>query len=141
MIRRLWQKYLQLILYVFFGGCTTLVNIFVYHACAQWLGMGTLLANGLAWVLSVIFAYVTNRIWVFHSRERTVRGILREAGSFVGARVLTGLLDEGIMYLFIDVVGLPGLPVKIVSNVIVIVLNYVFSKLIVFRKKGETHEK
>ena len=136
MIRRLWQKYLQLILYVFFGGCTTLINTFVYHACAEWLGMSTLLANGLAWVVAVFFAYITNRIWVFHSKEKTTRGILREMGSFVGARVLTGLLDEGIMYLFVDVLRLPGLPVKIFSNIIVIVLNYVFSKLIIFKKKG-----
>ena len=136
MIKRLWTKYLELILYVFFGGCTTLVNIVVYHVCSKWLGMGTLLANGLAWVLSVAFAYMTNRIWVFRSKERTARGILREAGSFVGARAFTGLLDEGIMYLFVDVVGWPGLPVKIASNILVIVLNYVFSKLLIFKKKG-----
>jgi len=136
MIKRLWTKYLEIILYVFFGGCTTLVNIVVYQVCAKGLGMGTLLANGLAWVLSVAFAYVTNRVWVFHSKEKTARGILREAGSFVGARVFTGLLDEGIMYLFIDVVGWPGLPVKIASNILVIVLNYVFSKLLIFKKKG-----
>ena len=136
MLKDLWKKYREPILYVFFGGCTTLVNIVSYYVADRWLGLGTLTANGLAWLLSVIFAYLTNRVWVFESKEKSPLGILREAGSFLGARVATGLMDEGIMYLFIDVLGGPKLPVKIFSNVLVIVLNYVLSKLFIFKKKG-----
>ena len=136
MMKKLWEKYREMLLYLFFGGCTTLVNIAVYWAADRWLRLNTLAANGLAWVLAVAFAYVTNRIWVFESKENTPRGVLREAGSFVGARVLTGLMDEGLMYVFIDMLGWPKLPVKVASNVLVVVLNYIFSKLFIFKKKG-----
>ena len=137
-LKSLCRKYREQLLYIVFGGCTTLINIGVYWVCAHPLGLGTQLSNVLAWALSVLFAYVTNRIWVFHSQERTAAGILRELVSFFGARLATGLLDQGNMLLFVDVLKLPDLPVKLLSNVVVILLNYVFSKLWIFRKKSSS---
>ena len=137
-LKSLLTKYREQISYLFFGGCTTLINIAVYWLCAHPLGLGTQASNVIAWVLSVLFAYVTNRIWVFRSQERSAKGILREMASFFGARVATGLLDQFNMWLFVDTLHWPDMPVKIISNIVVILLNYVFSKLIIFRKKDRT---
>lgn len=131
----LYRKYREYILYVFFGGVTTVINIIAYWICTRWLGMDTDPATTIAWILAVIVAYVTNRIWVFQSKENSVAGIVREIVSFFGARIATGLMDLGIMHLFVEVLHWPDMPVKIGSNVLVIILNYIFSKLFIFRKK------
>ncbi len=131
----LFRKYREYILYIFFGGVTTVINIVAYWICTRWLGMDTDWATTVAWILAVIVAYVTNRIWVFQSKENSFGGIVREVVSFFGARIATGLMDLGIMHLFVEVLHWPDMPVKIGSNVLVIILNYVFSKLFIFRKK------
>lgn len=144
-IKRLFCKYREAILYVFFGGLTTLINIIVYGACTQLLHLSTGVSNALAWVLSVLFAYFTNRKWVFESAARQPRELLREFSSFVSCRLGTGVMDQIIMVLGVDVLGARFIPaayadlwsmgLKVASNVLVIILNYVFSKLIIFRKK------
>ena len=141
LISKIWPRYREQILYVFFGGCTTLVNIVCYYVFASLFGMDTDIANAIAWLLSVIFAYVTNRIFVFRSQERSAKGILREIVSFFGARLATGLLDEGIMHVGVKVLSLPDMPMKIASNILVIILNYIFSKWIVFKKQTKKEEK
>ena len=130
---RCFQKYREQITYLFFGGVTTLVNIACYGALSA-LGLSTALANAVAWVVSVLTAYFTNRRWVFESRSRGAAAA-REFVSFVACRIATGVLDEAIMVLGVDHLHLWGLGVKVFSNVLVIVLNYVFSKLIIFRGK------
>lgn len=145
-MRELIQKHRKLISYLFFGALTTLVNIVVYGA-ATFLGMATGWANALAWVLSVAFAYYTNRRWVFRSTAAGGRAVLREMGTFVACRLGTGLLDQAIMMLGVDGLGPKlvaaeylyawGLTLKIASNVLVIVLNYIFSKLIIFAKRSK----
>ena len=137
------RRYREQLAYLFFGGVTTLVNIGCYALLHTVLGMGSDAANAIAWAVSVAVAYVTNRIWVFQSRTRG-RAMLREFGAFVGGRVLTGLMDQGIMHLAVEVLGprlipvsfrpLWDLGVKVASNVLVIVLNYVFSRWFIFRK-------
>jgi len=135
MLKKLIGKYRDMILYIFFGGCTTLINILVYFVCARAFSMGTAAANIAAWVLSVLFAYATNRTWVFHSTERSFSGILREMAGFFASRAATGALDIGVMYLSVDIMHFPDMAMKIISNIVVIVLNYVLSRLLVFRKK------
>jgi len=134
-LKKLLYQYKDLIAYVFFGGCTTVVNIVVYWAAAHPLGMGTLPANVLAWVVAVLFAYVTNRKWVFHSQANTPREILREIVSFFACRLATGVMDWVIMFVCVDVLCLNDMVIKILSNILVIILNFVFSKLLVFRKR------
>ena len=134
-LSELLQKYKSQLLYLFFGGCTTLVNIIVYGVCAHPAGLSTTVSTVIAWVVSVLFAYLTNRTWVFESQARTAGDILREMGSFFLGRVATGVLDWAIMYVCVDRLGLPDMPIKLLSNVVVIILNYVISKLIVFSKK------
>ena len=134
-LSELLLKYKSQLLYLFFGGCTTLVNVAVYGLCAHAANLSTTLSIAIAWAASVLFAYLTNRTWVFESQARTAGGILREMGSFFLGRVATGVLDWAIMYVCVDRLGLPDMPVKLLSNVVVIVLNYVLSKLFVFAKK------
>ena len=139
-MKELIKKHWKLISYLFFGALTTLVNIAVYGA-ATYLGMAVGWANALAW------AYYTNRRWVFESTAAGFKAVLREMGAFVACRLGTGLLDQAIMMLGVDVLGpkllaperlyIWGLALKIASNIIVIVLNYLFSKLIIFAKRSK----
>lgn len=135
-IRALFEKYRSFIAYAVFGVFTTVVNIVAYWVCAHPLHLGTLPSSVVAWFLSVLFAYLTNRRWVFDSQAHGRSEILRECAAFFAARIATGVLDWAIMWLFVDVLHLNDLVIKVVSNVVVIVLNFVLSKLVVFRKRG-----
>ncbi|MDO5860150.1 GtrA family protein [Methanobrevibacter sp.] len=121
----------ELVLYVVFGAMTFFVNLISYFFFANILGINYLVSNAIAWFLSVLFAYVTNRTWVFESRSPD---ILKEMALFFGGRIFSGVVDMVLMYTFIDVLVFNDFISKIVVQVIVIVLNYVFSKLIVFKK-------
>lgn len=114
-----------------FGVFTTLINVLVYTLLYYKCLASNTASNAAAWLCSAAFAYVTNRKWVFESRGND---IFREAVSFFGCRALTGLFELGIMYLLVDVCTLEGGIVKLVVNVLVIILNYVFSKLYIFKK-------
>lgn len=136
--RKLWQlflKYKEMVLYLVFGGLTTLTNIIVYTVCTRWLGFGTLLANALALTVSILFAYITNKLFVFESKTDTVKEAFREFFSFIACRLGTGALDMIFMFVSVDILKFYDVVMKILSNIIVIVLNYVFSKLVIFAKK------
>ena len=130
-----YHKYKEPLLYLFFGGLTTLLSIFLYWLFAHPLGLAPLVANIISWILCVAFAYVTNRTWVFADKAYGLKGILREAVSFAGGRLVTLGLEELLLWLGISVLGIPDLPVKIAAQVLVIVGNYVISKFFVFRKE------
>ena len=135
MILKLYNKYKSFVLYVFFGGCTTVINIATYALCTRIFGFGTVLATIVAWVLAVSAAYITNKIWVFESKAWTKKAILQEAAAFAACRIATGVMDLAIMYVSVDLLGLPDLIMKVLSNAFVIVLNFIFSKLIIFKSK------
>ena len=120
----------ELVLYVVFGAFTFFVNIAVYFLFEDVLGVNYLISNIVAWFFSVLFAYITNRIWVFESKSPD---ILKEMALFFGGRIFSGVVDTALMYLFIDVMMIGDAISKIVVQIIVIVLNYIFSKLIVFK--------
>ena len=115
-----------------FGVLTTVVNIAVYYIMANSLQIHYLISNIVAWFLSVLFAYVTNRKYVFESKSEQ---IIKEMTSFFGARLATGAMDMVLMWLFVGLHILPDFVAKVITNVIVIVANYILSKLVVF--KGE----
>ena len=124
-MKELLMKYKEIIMYLVFGVLTTVVNIVVYFLSAELLHINYLISNALAWFLSVLFAYITNRKYVFESSSQN---ILKEAVSFFSSRLATGILDMVLMWLFVnDVIA------KVIVNVIVVVLNYVLSKLVVFK--------
>lgn len=143
-MKELFIKYRSLIAYAFFGALTTVVNIVTYGICT-WFGIGTGVSNALAWVLSVLFAYFTNRRWVFESDNHSRSEVTKEFISFVTCRLGTGVLDQIIMVIGVDILGPKFIPdpyayiwslgLKIASNVLAIVLNYIFSKVIIFKKK------
>ena len=117
-----------------FGGLTTLVNIVAYWACSRVLELETITGTVIAWVLAVLFAYLTNRTWVFGSYAHGVGQILLEAFAFFSCRLTTGLADLGMMWLFVVVLEFNDLAIKVIANVMVIVMNYLASKFIIFRK-------
>ena len=120
----------ELILYVVFGAFTFFVNLISYFFFANMLGINYLVSNAIAWFLSVLFAYITNRIWVFESKSPN---ILKEMSLFFGGRIFSGVVDMLLMYTFIDLLVLDSTISKIIVQIVVIILNYIFSKLIVFK--------
>ena len=135
-LKALFIKYREVISYLFFGVLTTVVNYAVYLLTAPFFNTTTI-PTAIAWVLAVIFAYVTNRIFVFHSQAKGAKALLREILSFFGARVLSGIVDVGIMWVFADHLGFNDKLMKLASNVFVVIFNYIASKLIIFRKSGK----
>lgn len=122
----------ELISYLFFGVCTTAVNYLVFFLLKQ--SIDYRLANAAAWLASVIFAYITNKVWVFESHCSNFQGILREFITFTGSRILSGLFDMGFLILAVEWMHLHEWLAKLADGVIVVILNYIFSKLLVFRK-------
>lgn len=135
MIKSLWIKYKSVIMYLVFGVFTTVANIVIFYFCTRWIKMNTVMSTVLAWLGSVLFAYVTNRRWVFDSKKDTWIGVMSEILSFFSCRLLTGALDILVMFLFVDILQFHDMFIKIFSNVIVIALNYIGSKLFVFKMK------
>ncbi len=135
-IKALFVKYRSPILYVFFGGCTTLINWAAYYLLYSVAGVRNVPSTVIAWILAVAFAFITNKLWVFDSRAFDKKTLLREIWTFTAARLATGVLDVVVMYFAVDVFALNANVWKLLSNVVVIVLNYVFSKLIVFKRTG-----
>ncbi len=133
-MRAVWEKYRDVILYLLFGGGTTLINLAVYWLCYDRAGWGNLPSVAAAWALSVAFAFATNRTMVFHSQARNPAAICREALSFFGCRLATGVLDAAVMAFAVDMMNWNGMLWKMLSNIVVIVLNYAASKLLIFRR-------
>ena len=135
MLEGLIKKYWDVIPYLFFGVCTTIVNVVTYWICARSLSLGTMTSTIIAWILAVLFAYVTNRKWVFHSKIHGVKAIGWEIAFFFGCRLATGIVDWICMFVFVELLNVNDVVVKVAANILVIVLNYVASKLIVFKEK------
>lgn len=134
-ILELLKKYRSFILYAVFGVFTTVVNLVVYHLCYYEADMSNLLSNVFAWVMAVTFAYLTNKSWVFESKSWSWSVLRVEVPAFVSCRLATGIMDLAIMYISVDILGWHAMLMKFLSNVLVILLNYVFSKLVIFKKR------
>lgn len=132
---KLIKKYKSLIAYAFFGGCTTIINVAAYFVCSKILLINIIPATVIAWIAAVLFAYVTNRKWVFQSEEKTFKGIMREVLYFFSCRLMTGVLDIVVMHVFAEILMMNDVVIKVVSNILVIIINYVVSKLIIFKGK------
>lgn len=142
----LMQRYREIISYLFWGGMTTLVSWGSYALFALLLQalpatVVTAIANVLSWICAVVFAFVTNKLWVFNSKSWAVRVWVRELGTFISARLITGVLEiAGVPFLVsigLDqkVLGVEGMAAKMLVSIAVIILNYLFSKLFIFKKK------
>ena len=128
------KKHKEILLYLIFGALTTLVNFVTYFLFYNMLNVSNVSSTIISWAFSVIFAYITNKLFVFESKSFKANVIFREALTFFSARVISGVLDVGFMYLTVDLLLLNGSLCKLASNVFVIILNYIFSKLWIFKK-------
>ncbi len=129
-----YQKHKEILLYLFFGGCTFIISIGSFTLLNVALGVNELIANIISWILAVLFAFFTNRTWVFQSETHTIVEFGKQFLSFISARVITLLIEETIIFVFITLMGFNSVGVKVMAQIVVIILNYVFSKLFVFRK-------
>jgi len=133
-IKKLLIQYQDILLYGIFGVLTTAVNIISYWIFAHPFGIATMPSTVLAWILSVCFAYLTNRKWVFHSTASTTSEYVKEILSFFSCRIATGVVDWVCMFVFVTLLSFNDVLIKTLANVLVIILNYVASKLIIFKK-------
>ncbi len=138
-IQKLYYKYESAILYIFFGGLTTVVSIAAQYI-STWAGAGTTLSTTISWICAVTFAFFTNKTCVFKSVTEKKRDFFREAAQFYGARLVSYFLELGFMLLTVDVLKLNTYVMKLIAQVFVLVINYLFSKLVIFRKKDKPAE-
>lgn len=127
-------KYKEIILYGVFGLGATLINIISFYIFRQLLGIELIPSNVLAWALAFIFAFITNKLWVFESRNWKSTAAIKEMSSFLITRLTTLIMDTFLMWLFVECLTINNLISKIVVNGIVIIVNYVASKFWVFKK-------
>lgn len=134
-IRILIREHWDIVSYLFFGVLTTAVNYAVYLPVYNLLGLSAAVSNVVAWVVAVAFAYVTNKPFVFRSHDWSAKTVVPELIKFVSCRLASGALETGILLVTVDWLGWNGNIWKLITSVLVVVLNYVGSKLLVFRKK------
>ena len=133
-IRVLLEKYWDILSYLFFGVLTTAVNYLVYLPCYNLLGLSAAVSNVIAWVVAVAFAYLTNKPFVFKSHDWSSKTVIPELSKFVGCRIGSRLAESLILLLAVDILGWNGNIWKLLTNVLVVILNYIGSKLLVFKK-------
>lgn len=131
----IYEKYKEILLYVLFGGLSFLVSIGTYALFGALFEIHELISNVLSWIITVAFAFFTNRIWVFDALTDSISGFIRQLSKFYAGRIITLVIEEIILLIFIMVFGLPSMPVKIAAQIIVITFNYIVSKLLIFRKE------
>ena len=134
MIKNLLANNKEKIMYLIFGGLTTIVNILAFQI-ARGVQLNLFYSNLIAWILSVIFAFVTNKLFVFEKKSMDFKVVCRECVLFFGARIFSLVIDMVLIIVLVDFLSIMELISKLISNVVVIVMNYFLSKLIIF--KGE----
>ena len=134
-LKQLIVKYYDILAYLIFGVLTTVVNYLVYLPCYNLMGLPAVISNVIAWVVAVAFAYVTNKPFVFRSHDWSAKTVVPELTKFVGTRVASGGMESAIIWIAVDLLGGNGNLWKLLTSVLVVVLNYIGSKLLVFRKK------
>ncbi|MBQ7620850.1 MAG: GtrA family protein [Candidatus Methanomethylophilaceae archaeon] len=142
----LFVRYREIIMYLIVGGATTVINWGSYYLFTDFLSFELNIANITSWIISVTFAFFTNKLYVFQSKHLDMKTMTKEFSAFVGSRIFTGIiawiLFPILLYLGIDrfIIETPGMLAKIITSVVEIVLNWVLSKYFVFRKKPEQTE-
>ncbi len=121
--------------YIFFGICTTAVNVFTYWLCSEILLMANILAVVVAWLVAVSFAFFTNKLWVFNSKSMNYNILLYELWTFYTCRLLTGVVDVVIMYIAVDILARDAVLWKTLADIIIIIVNFIASKYVIFIRK------
>ena len=133
-LKTMVEKHRDVLLYLIFGVLTTAVNYVVYLPCYNLLGLSGSVSNVIAWVGAVAFAYLTNKPFVFRSHDWSAKTVIPELTRFVGCRVGSGVLETAIIFLTVDCLAWNGNVMKLLTSVLVVILNYIGSKLLVFKK-------
>ena len=147
-IKELVKKHWDVVSYLFFGVLTTLVSwitdagfMLLFEKCGMNGELNIIISNVLSWIFAVIFAFITNKLWVFNSKSFEAKTLWYEIGTFVSARLVTLLIETGILAGAALIFGsdntVVNIIMKVITSIIVVVLNYIFSKLIIFRKKDD----
>lgn len=135
-IKALFLRHKDIILYLIFGVLTTVVNYLAYLPCYNYLELSSVTSNCIAWCVAVAFAFLTNKPIVFRSHDWSAKTLLPELSKFVSCRVATGVMETLILFVAVDLAHLDGNILKIFTNIAVIILNYLGSRIIVFCKKS-----
>ncbi len=133
-IKALYQKHREIILYVIFGGLTTVINYAIFVILLLF-NVDIITTNIVSWIGAVLFAYLTNRSMVFNSQAKDKKAVLKEVLAFYGARVFSFIIETILLYVFVKLLFINEYISKLILQVVVIVLNYIFSKFFVFKKK------
>lgn len=141
-IKELYFKYKKIVNYLIFGVLTTVVSLVTYYICVYTVinpeqAVQLQIANVISWILGVTFAYVTNRKFVFESNQKNK---IKEASKFVTSRIATLLMDMTIMFIGVTLLKFNDKIIKLVSQVVVIITNYLLSKIVVFNKGENENE-
>lgn len=131
----MFQKYKETVLYLVFGVLSTLINIGTYAFCTRVLGINYYISNIIAWLVAVIFAYITNKFYVFESKSIEYKYVIKEMLSFMSCRVLSGVIELVLMFVMLNLLLINDFIVKVITNIVVIIINFILSKLIVFKNK------
>lgn len=134
-IKSLIAQHWEVLSYLIFGVLTTAVNYLVYLPVYNLLGLSAALSNAIAWVVAVAFAYLTNKPFVFKSHDWSAKTVIPELTKFVGCRVASGAAETLILLVTVDLLHWNGNIWKIITSVLVVVMNYIASKLVVFKNK------
>lgn len=135
-IKKLYFEYREIINYLVFGGLATVVNFVSYFISAKIVGIDEVISSGISWFCSVLFAYITNKIFVFESKTKGIKELVKEISSFFLARIISGVLcDVGTFAIMVKVLNINDIISKFVTQVMVVIMNYILSKLVVFKKK------
>ena len=142
-----YKKNKEILLYLFFGGLTTIVGLIFFILPSKTMSFEdirigsitidttTQVANTISWICAVTFAYITNRIWVFENKAHTSKGIAKECLSFYGGRLLTLLIENLLLNLCVESINMNDIVAKVLVSIVTIILNYIISKLFVFKKQ------
>lgn len=133
--QELFQRYYDIIVYLVFGVLTTIVNYAVFLPLYNIAGCSIVISNGIAWIAAVLFAYLTNKPFVFRSHDWSAHTVIPELAKFVSCRIASGIMETVILFVAVDCMHMNGNIWKLITQILVVIANYVGSKLLVFRKK------
>ena len=134
MIESFYVKHKQILMYIFFGGVTFFLNLFLFIAIDKFFAINELVNNIICWLVCVLFQYITNKTWVFNVSVDSMFDLMTQIALFFGGRIFTLAVEEIILAVFIVWLAFDSMVVKLIAQIVVIILNYVVSKLLVFKK-------
>ena len=134
-MKELFRRHRRLLSYLFWGAATTAVNYGVYFLLTRLFTVHYIISNISAWFVSVVFAFWANKVFVFRSDSWTAKTALPEFGMFIGARLFSGFLETGLLWLGVDLAHYNDTVVKILVSILIVILNYLFSKFFIFRSR------